>query len=52
MRNVDDLSKSMKLVENEYELIKEQGHAARKIVEENYTWQKTCDKYLEMVKTF
>lgn len=52
VRNVDDLSKSMKLVENEYELIKKQGHAARKIVEENYTWQKTCDKYLELVKTF
>ena len=49
VKNVEDLSKSMELVESDYESVKKQGNVARTIVEENFTWQKTCDKYLEMV---
>ena len=51
VKNVEDLSKSMQRLESEYESIKEQRILVRKIVEENYTWQKTCDRYLEIVKT-
>lgn len=51
VRNVDDLSKSMEQVESGAIAIKEQGIIARQIVEDNYTWQKTCDKYLQFVKS-
>lgn len=51
VKNVDDLAKSMEQVESGDNAIKEQGIIARQIVEDNYTWQKTCDKYLQFVKS-
>ena len=49
--NSDDLKNSMIRAEVEYDSVKSQGEVAKQIVVENYTWQKTCDKYLEMVKS-
>lgn len=51
VKNVDDLAKSMEQVESGDNGIKEQGIIARQIVEDNYTWQKTCDKYLQYVRS-
>lgn len=51
VKNVYDLAKSMEQVESGDNAIKEQGIIARQIVEDNYTWQKTCDKYLLFVKS-
>ena len=51
VKNVEDLAKSMEQVESGDNGIKEQGIIARQIVEDNYTWQKTCDKYLQYVKS-
>ena len=39
-------------IEDKYVDLKVQGETARKIVEENYTWPKICDRYLDMVKEF
>lgn len=51
VKNVEDLSQSMEYVETHYDTAKEQGLIARRIVEDNYTWQKTCDKYIKLVNS-
>ena len=48
--NVEDLTKSMIQVEENYDAMKEQGVVAKRIVEKEYTWQKTCDIYLTLAK--
>lgn len=49
VQNVEQLSESMKNVENNFEVMQEQGCVAKKIIESNYTWPQICDKYLELV---
>lgn len=52
VKHVQDLTQSMVEVEKNISTLKEQGKKARQIVEENYTWQSTCDKYLKLADMF
>ena len=52
VKNVEDVMLNMEKVESDFECLKTQGEIARKIVEENYTWQQICNLYLELVKEF
>ena len=52
VKHVQDLIQSMVEVEKNTSTLREQGKKARQIVEENYTWQSTCDKYLKMADNF
>ena len=52
VKHVQDLTRSMVEVEKNISSLKEQGKKARQIVEENYTWQSTCDKYLKLADMF
>lgn len=52
VKHVQDLTQSMVEVEKNISTLKEQGKKARQIVEENYTWQSTCDKYLKLTDMF
>ena len=52
VKNVYQVAENMIAIENKYVDLKVQGETARKIVEENYTWPKICDQYLDMVKEF
>lgn len=50
VKDVNDLVKSMITVEKTYNSLKCQSDYIKRIVEENYTWERTCDKYLNMYK--
>lgn len=52
VKHVQDLTQSMVEVEKNTSTLKEQGKKAKQIVEENYTWQSTCDKYLKLADMF
>ena len=52
VKNVYQVAENMIAIEDKYVDLKVQGETARKIVEENYTWPKICDRYLDMVKEF
>lgn len=52
VKNIDQVTKNMIAVENNYMDLKSQGEISRKIVEDNYTWSHLCDRYLDMVKEF
>lgn len=52
VKNVDEVTSNFMKVENDFEQVKSQGEIARKIVEENYTWPKICNLYLDLVKDF
>lgn len=51
VKNIEQLSESMRNVESNFEVMQEQGNVAKRIVELNYTWPQICDKYLELVNT-
>lgn len=52
VKNVEEVASNFIKVERNFEDVKSQGEIACKIVEDNYTWPKVCDLYLELVKEF
>lgn len=52
VKNVGQVSANMELVENNQINAKKQGEIARRIIENNYTWSKICDLYLDLIKGF
>lgn len=49
MRGKDELSNFIKKIENDSQWFSEKSALNKKLFEENYTWEKVKDKYLEMI---
>lgn len=52
VKNVNEVSTNMMVVEKDFNSLKAQGKIAWQIVEKNYTWPQICEQYLELVKEF
>lgn len=52
VKNIDQVTENMIAVENDYANLEFHGDTAKKVVEENYTWPKICDQYLDLIKRF
>ena len=52
VNNVEEVTSNFVKVECDFKRVEGQGEIAHKIVEENYTWPKICNLYLDLVKEF